>query len=70
MSETPARDDTLALEHESVEDVRIVVELWRRSSRFDGQTVTGSRVSCRLGFSGEAARAWRSVAITSLARSR
>ncbi len=27
------------------EDVRIVVELWRRSSRVDGQTVTSSRVS-------------------------
>ncbi len=28
-----------------LEDVRIVVELWRRSSRVDGQTVTSSRVS-------------------------
>ena len=52
------------------EDVRIVVELRRRSSGVDGQTVTGSVSWWRAGFLVAARMAWRSTAMTSVARSR
>ncbi len=39
------RNEHRGIADDAIEDVRIVVELWRRSSRVDGQTVTSSRVS-------------------------
>ncbi len=52
------------------EVVRIVVELRRRSRWCDGQTVTGSATSWRSRFFGATTMVWRSIAMTSLARSR